>query len=98
LQAGLEHGAQSIERPGGGQLFGAVGCHENSGTTPVCALRHKSVRRSADRSIGVIEFFRKNEVIMRVLRDSHASALLPKACPLTYVAVQEVRTSLAGPP
>ena len=29
LQAGLEHGAQSIERPGDGQLAGAMGCHEN---------------------------------------------------------------------
>jgi hypothetical protein len=41
LQAGLEHGAQSIERPSGGQLAVPVGCHENRHRVLFCAMQYR---------------------------------------------------------
>jgi len=61
-----------------------------------CALQHRGCLSGADRSSNVIEFFPKNEVIMRLSRDSHASGLLPKSQLSFYVAVQELRVDLEG--
>jgi hypothetical protein len=97
LQAGLEHGAQSIERPTGGQLAGTMGCHENGHRDSVLCIAASSLSGSADRSSDVIEFFPKIEAIMRVSRDSsHAPRILPKSQSRPYAALQELRTTSEG--
>jgi hypothetical protein len=96
LQAGLEHGAQSIERPTDEQLAGTMGCHENQHRDSVLCIAALNLSSVADRSSGVIEFFPKSEVIMRVSRDSHAPRIVPKSQSRPYVALQELRTASEG--